>query len=229
MGKINPLALSIIGGLFIFFTTYVLFWVLFLCLDSPNASQTAINILGNYFGGIAALWTAVIAAYLFSDWRVVKQYEIILNYVMLIKTNVRDLQGYINSIRASYVLDIANLKSPTLNNLSYQEIAYSINDREREIVSMLSNIARDANELYYLKHQKPTDPIVEQLIIKIAQWQNLGITQENYYKVYTDRQSDNTLQEYYDYLINDLINFVYNEIFTQYLDELILEKSKTKH
>ena len=67
--KINPVALSVIGGCFIFLVTYILFWVLFLCLDSPSAAKEAINVLGGYFGGIATLWAAFIAAYLFNDWR----------------------------------------------------------------------------------------------------------------------------------------------------------------
>lgn len=69
MNKINPLALSVIGGLFIFTAVYILFWVLFLCLDSPDASQAAINTLGSYFGGVATLWAAIVAAYLFNDWK----------------------------------------------------------------------------------------------------------------------------------------------------------------
>lgn len=69
MRKINPIALSVIGGIFIFTVTYILFWVLFLCLDSPSATQAAMNTLGSYFGGIATLWAACVAAYLFNDWR----------------------------------------------------------------------------------------------------------------------------------------------------------------
>lgn len=69
MRKINPIALSVIGGVFIFTITYILFWVLFVCLDSPSATQAAMNTLGSYFGGIATLWAACVAAYLFNDWR----------------------------------------------------------------------------------------------------------------------------------------------------------------
>jgi hypothetical protein len=73
--KINPVALSVIGGCFIFLATYILFWVLFLCLDSPNASREAIDILGSYFGGITTLWAAIVAAYLFDDWKEQADYE----------------------------------------------------------------------------------------------------------------------------------------------------------
>lgn len=69
MRKINPIALSVIGGVFIFTIIYILFWVLFICLDSPSATQAAINTLGSYFGGLATLWAACVAAYLYNDWK----------------------------------------------------------------------------------------------------------------------------------------------------------------
>ncbi|WP_191112077.1 hypothetical protein [Acinetobacter lwoffii] len=99
MRKINPLALSTIGGLFIFTVVYILFWVLFLCLDSPNAAKEALNILGNYFGGIATLWAAFIAAYLFNDWRVQEKTVFIRNVAYetsnLVLTLFNIMQGYI--------------------------------------------------------------------------------------------------------------------------------------
>lgn len=69
MPKINPLALSIIGGCFLILITYSLFWVLYFHAGSPNAVSSALNTLGGYFGGIATLWAAIIATFLFNDWR----------------------------------------------------------------------------------------------------------------------------------------------------------------
>lgn len=97
--KINPVALSVIGGFFIFFITYILFWVLFLCLDSHNASREAINILGSYFGGITTLWAAIVAAYLYDEWRYQEKTIFIRNVAYetssLILTLFNIMQGYI--------------------------------------------------------------------------------------------------------------------------------------
>lgn len=221
--KIKPIAFSFVVSLAIsFIFLLITFWIFYKYSWSVEAAKEALSTTGSYFGAIATLGAACIAAYLFNDWRVVKQYEIILNFVMLIKTSVRDFQSHMSSVRSSYILDIYTLKKPTLSFTSYQEIMLSINDRERLITSLLFDISRDANELYYLKYKKPSDPTVEQLYIMIVKWQNLGISQENYFSVYENRLSDNTLQTYYDYLINDLMVFVYDKLFTKYLDELIL-------
>ena len=97
--KINPWALSVVGGVSIFAATYILFWVLFLCFDSPNAAREAINVLGGYFGGVATLWAAVVAAYLFNYWRIQEKTIFIRNVAYetssLILTLFNIMQGYI--------------------------------------------------------------------------------------------------------------------------------------
>lgn len=44
-------------------------YILFSKLDSPATSSAAIGIFGNYFGGISTLWAAIVAAYVFTDWK----------------------------------------------------------------------------------------------------------------------------------------------------------------
>ncbi|WP_180158867.1 hypothetical protein [Acinetobacter sp. YH01026] len=69
MAKINPWALGLIGGVTIFAITYILFWVFYFHTGTPEATSATLNTLGSYFGGIATLWAAFLAAYLYSDWR----------------------------------------------------------------------------------------------------------------------------------------------------------------
>ena len=99
LSKINPWALSVVGGVSIFAATYILFWVLFLCFDSPNAAREAINGVGSYFGGVATLWAAVVAAYLFNYWRIQEKTIFIRNVAYetssLILTLFNIMQGYI--------------------------------------------------------------------------------------------------------------------------------------
>ncbi|MEX5380518.1 hypothetical protein [Acinetobacter towneri] len=117
MARINPFAFSLIGGLSIFTITYILFWVLFLCLDSPNTAKEAINVLGSYFGGIATLWAAVIAAYLFNNWRDE-------NKAVFIQKFYYDLRGEVFSLYESYLKLKTFLLDPnnrTLSNDCYDQ------------------------------------------------------------------------------------------------------------
>ncbi|PCN59712.1 hypothetical protein [Acinetobacter sp. YT-02] len=69
MGKINPLAFSVIGGLSIFTITYILFWVFYFHIGTPEAMSVALNTLGSYFSGVATLWAAIAGTFLFNYWR----------------------------------------------------------------------------------------------------------------------------------------------------------------
>lgn len=111
MARINPFVFSVIGGLSIFTITYILFWVLFLCLDSPNTAKEAINVLGSYFGGIATLWAAVIAAYLFNNWRDE-------NKAVFIQKFYYDLRGEVFLLYESYLKLKTFLLDPNNRTLS---------------------------------------------------------------------------------------------------------------
>lgn len=222
--KIKPIVFSISGAIIIsLFFTLSLFWIFYEYSGSQNSTKDAISTLSGYFGGIATLWAAIIAAYLFNDWRKIKQYEIILNYVMLIKTNSQEYRKYINSIRKFYIEDMVALGKLELSEDSFRDIVVSVYSREKEIINILETICLDANELYYLKYKKNPDPTIEKLRSKIQYLQGLGITTKNYHDAYYNRLKSNPLKIYFEYLINDLSVFVYDEVFTKYLDELILD------
>ena len=69
--KIKPIVFSISGAIIIsLFFTLSLFWIFYEYSGSQNSTKDAISTLSGYFGGIATLWAAIIAAYLFNDWRI---------------------------------------------------------------------------------------------------------------------------------------------------------------
>lgn len=221
--KINPLALSVVGGVSIFAATYILFWVLFLCFDSPNAAREAINVLGSYFGGVATLWAAFIAAYLFNDWRVVKQYEIKLDYVLTIKKQTQELIGFINSNRRNFVKYRFKIKNPNLTIPDFNVLLNEMHEIENEVVLRLNLISIEMNELYFLKTKKPQDPIVDELAGKIKYFDKIGVNKNNYHDVWEKRLATLVFDEYFQYFTDDLTSFVYDKIMTQYLDDLILD------
>ncbi|MHA3083715.1 hypothetical protein ACX1NX_11245 [Acinetobacter sp. ANC 5383] len=68
--KIKPLNFSIIIGLiisvvFIFLTIVTLYYYSW----SLNSSKEILSAIGSYFGAVATLGAAIIASYLFNDWR----------------------------------------------------------------------------------------------------------------------------------------------------------------
>lgn len=150
MPKINPLALSIIGGCFLILITYSLFWVLYFHAGSSNAVSAALNTLGGYFGGIATLWAAVVAACLFNDWKVQKKYELEKEYIEKFSSYIFEIYSLINS-QSSQILymfeSYSNNKTFTvlkLDNVDFVDV--SIKDKHaHHLVNLIKQIIPECN------------------------------------------------------------------------------------
>lgn len=168
MRKINPLALSVIGGIFILAIVYILFWVLLLCLESPNAAKEAINILGSYFGGVATLWAAFIAAYLFNDWKDQHNKGIDAQLCMKVMDSVYDCD--LNLLRINTFM-VDYLSTP--HKISYQQ-ELNINLKQlRDIINIM------ASSLCILGHIIPEDDYNQEFLPNL---QSVIDDLEEYYK-----------------------------------------------
>ncbi|MBB6363523.1 hypothetical protein [Acinetobacter lwoffii] len=136
MSKINPWALSVVGGVSIFAATYILFWALFLCFDSPNAAREAINVLGSYFGGVATLWAAVVAAYLFTDWKEQHNKSIISNDAKTAFHLIHNERNLIHDIKF-YLAEIENIDE------------YNLYDYRDRLQSHFNNLIKNYNKNRY--------------------------------------------------------------------------------
>lgn len=194
-----------------------------LAYSGPNAMSDAFSTTGSYFGAVATLGAAVIAAYLFNDWRVVKQYEIKLNYVLTIKKQTKELISFINSNRRKFVKCKFKIKSPNLTMQDFNVLLNEIHEIENEVVLRLNLISIEMNELYFLKTKKPQDPIAVELEGKIKYFDKIGINENNYHDVWEERLTSLVFDEYFQYITDDLTSFVYDKIMTRYLDDLILD------
>lgn len=220
----KTLAITAIGALFFFSLTFILFN--FIEDDKTpkiEVLKDAWDVLGSFFGGITTLVAAYIATQLFNDWRVVKQYEIILNYVLIIKKQIQELITFINTNRNNFIKYRLSIKDPHLKLEEFQSLQLEIVELEGEIVARLNFICLEMNELYFLKTKKPQDPIAAELIEKIKYFSEIGVNQNNYFDVWEKRLTTTVLDEYFHYITDDLTGFVYDKIMTQYLDDLILD------
>lgn len=216
---VNALAVTVIATLFFFALTFILFDF----FKAGTSLKDAWETLGSFFGGITTLVAAYIAAQLFNDWRVVKQYEIILNYVLIIKKQIQELITLINANRRNFIKYRLRIRDPHLKLEEFQSLQLEIAQLEGEIVARLNLIGLEMNELYYLKTKNPQDPIAADLMEKIKYFGEIGVNQNNYFDVWEKRLTTTVLDEYFHYITDDLTGFVYDKIMTQYLDDLILE------
>lgn len=222
MKNLKPIAFSFIVSLGIAFV-FLMATFYILAYSGPNAMSDAFSTTGSYFGAVATLGAAVIAAYLFNDWRVVKQYEIKLDYVLTIKKQTQELIGFINSNRRNFVKYKFKIKNPNLTMPDFNVLLNEMHDIENEVVLRLNLIIIEMNELYFLKTKKPQDPIAVELEGKIKYFDKIGVDENNYHDVWEKRLTTLVFDEYFQYITDDLTSFVYDKIMTQYLDDLILD------
>lgn len=202
------------------FSTILLFAFLFYLYEDL---KDALSDTASFFGGIATLVAAYIATQLFNDWRVVKQYEIKLDYVSTIKKQTKELISFITSNRRNFVKYKLKIKSPNLTMQDFNIFLNEIHEIESEIVLRLNLISLEMNELYFLKTQKPQDPMVDELAGKIKCFDKIGVNENNYHDVWEKRLTTLVFDDYFQYITDDLTSFVYDKIMTQYLDDLILD------
>ncbi|MCJ8512744.1 hypothetical protein [Acinetobacter lwoffii] len=192
MKKINPLALSVVGGVSIFAATYILFWVLFLCFDSPNAAREAINVLGSYFGGVATLWAAFIAAYLFNDWRISHNKNMDAQLCMKVINSIYDCDLTLLRINSFFV---DYLSSP--NKVFYAQ-EFDINlDKLRGVIDIM------ASSLSILGHIIPKNEYNQKILPNL---EKVIDDLEEYYGVV-----DNTFRDLHAPMPDDFIK-KYNEV-----------------
>lgn len=76
--KIKPIFFSMVGGVIIsILFLMITFWIFYTYSTSPAAAKDALSTTAGFFGGVATLWAACIATYLFNDWREQKKYVLV--------------------------------------------------------------------------------------------------------------------------------------------------------
>lgn len=74
----NVIVFSIaVVSIITFFLIFSIFWILFFSWGDVNSAKDSLSIVSGIFGGVTTLSAAVIAAYLFNDWKEQKKYEIV--------------------------------------------------------------------------------------------------------------------------------------------------------
>lgn len=210
---------------FLFSTLFFsLSWALIHFQNPVNSLKEAISLTLTLLGPLTTLAAAAIAIMLFTDWRVVKKYDIIHNYIMIIKKEVQDLINYINNNRSNFVIYKLKLSSQNLTFEEYTKICSDIFDIEKNIINRLNVIGLEMNELFYLKHQLPEDPLYVDLVRMIKNFDQIGINKNNYHQIWNDRLTTNVFNSYFYYITDNLTSFIYDHIMVQYLDDLILKE-----
>lgn len=127
--EIKPIAFSFAVSLSIaFLFLLTTFWIFYEYSGSEISANDALSTTGSYFGAVATLGAAIIAAYLFTDWRDEKEYDLKTNY--LIKCIERAKSIEMDLIALSTVIsNIGNIEKFKVLKYSYiEDQVYALNN-----------------------------------------------------------------------------------------------------
>lgn len=158
MKNIPPVKFSFAVGLVIsFLFLFITFWIFYVFAWDANAAKDALSTAGSYFGAAATLGAAVIAAYLFNDWRVEKNYDIENQYLSHIVLGLRDIHAELLEMQ-SCSLKIKETEGKMISYSYYLNrprlnIQTTINKLEAD-VEIYSMLMSDNESLVLLNHLK---------------------------------------------------------------------------
>lgn len=139
--KIKPIAFSFVVSLAIsFIFLLITFWIFYKYSWSVEAAKEALSTTGSYFGAIATLGAACIAAYLFNDWRVERNFDLENHYLTNIIFGLRNIHAELLEMQ---------FNSKQINKAPNKIISYAfyLNRSRFDIKSALNKL--DADVLIY--------------------------------------------------------------------------------
>lgn len=141
MNKIKPFAFSVILSMFVvLFFLLITFWIFNEFSSGDKSAEDLLATTGSYFGGVTTLAAAIIAAYLFNDWRVEKNFDLENHYLTNIIFGLRDIHAELLEMQ---------FNSKQINKAPNKIISYAfyLNRSRFDIKSALNKL--DADVLIY--------------------------------------------------------------------------------
>ena len=141
MSKIKPFVFSVGVSLFIaLIFLFITFWIFYEFSFSSKSSEISLATTGSYFGGVATLAAAIIAAYLYTDWKephfiskiALEQKEIIA-LTRRMKRNIDAFSLFMNTRKPFYT----GLNNGDEFALQYQTLVNNILDDIDDLAGLL--------------------------------------------------------------------------------------------
>lgn len=133
----------------------IIFWIFFQYSGSASSGKDTLNTLGSYFGGITTLGAAIVAGYLFNDWRDNENFK-------------RTQYLYDNCLQVAYdstehIDVLLHLLLQPKNSVNNQKISETISTLLDSTFVLISKVGMDYNES--IKSDKKLEELFEIVLI----------------------------------------------------------------
>ena len=146
-----PIKFSFFVSLIISFAFLLItFWIFYKYSWSAEAAKDALNTTGSYFGAAATLGAAVIAAYLFNDWRDSADYSTKKEQIVSVLGVMAQLRYQLINMQEAF-LTFKKSKDFLIMNSSL--LNYDDQDSNKKIFEIIPNIKFLRNSKIFLKYK----------------------------------------------------------------------------
>lgn len=141
MKKIAPIIFSIAVAVIIsIFLIISIFCILYFYWGNSSAVKDSISTVGSIFGGFATLGAAIIAAYLFTDWKVIENHKAKNEHITNTVTSFLDLQNLLK-LQSIKIISIQTICSfPSIDFAGKIQIITTISEFQQDILFSLRSI-----------------------------------------------------------------------------------------
>lgn len=201
---IFSLTVAVIIATFLFIT---IFAILYFYWGDETSIKDALSTTGAFFGGFATLGAAVVACYLFNDWREQHNKTILANEAKIIFKDISNsymlLADYLKTVRDNQNFNV------TLNN-------YLLTKPLNEIIDSNKNISKDLKYFEDLASISSITPLIKKNIEQINQYKNFI---EKYYSNSQNRTYSKVFLTETEFFLNNIsrLNHEYKDILIDFI------------
>ncbi|MEK5788851.1 hypothetical protein V3528_13930 [Acinetobacter johnsonii] len=142
----KPFVLSVLVSLVIALIFLLMtFWIFYEFSSTSRSAETSLATTGNYFGGVATLATAIIAAYLYSDWRDPHNSNIEAQHNKQILDSIRSIEPTEEKFHR-LITDYIDGKMQLVGTIDL----YLTDDEINTFYTNVNNLLSLLDELYYM-------------------------------------------------------------------------------
>lgn len=150
--KIKPIFFSIVGGVIIsILFLMITFWIFYTYSNSPTSAKDALSTTASFFGGVATLWAACIAAYLFTNWKDQHNKNIQNNLILDVITNFRHVDTYCSKIKLDFENFRYSQRKRTINSIFSRSDKLALVSIINDIKSLRLQLAKLSDSYHKMK------------------------------------------------------------------------------
>lgn len=214
-------SITVVAIIFTFFL-FSIFAILYFYWGNFTAAKDSLSTASGFFGGIATLGTALVAAYLFNDWKVQQIHQNTVKFGMEVYTSFKEFDSLFKKISSELITNQIHIRFAQQNNdfTEMDQYLASLNETSKKDVELTEKFFNLHESIINYCIVTNQENIIVNDLVKTAESIN------KYFLILTDIRFENNLQiklEYTNSLNTPPFNQINVYIYNYYIKLILLQ------